>query len=225
MLASGMTPQQIYPILRAGMRKRQRQRGIAKEPKQPPLPTVPFTPAPPSGEIRIEHFLQRFPHALSALRKANDKFFVSETVLKEDYEGFHFHVKSMPTKTAQQKKSKERVKLIYHYFNRGVAVAEIGEMFRVSRQRIDQIISPEKHFARQAVTQALKNGRLVREKCRVCSSEQSEAHHPDYSKPLEIMWLCKKHHMAEHVKNNTTRHSGIVKGIEELSINGSTKPH
>lgn len=27
-----------------------------------------------------------------------------------------------------------------------------------------------------------------------------ERHHPDYHKPLQIVWLCKKHHEAEHHK-------------------------
>jgi len=37
-----------------------------------------------------------------------------------------------------------------------------------------------------------------------CSVEgcevEGERHHPDYSKPLEIVWLCRKHHRAVHCK-------------------------
>lgn len=29
-----------------------------------------------------------------------------------------------------------------------------------------------------------------------------ERHHPDYSKPIEIVWLCKTHHEEEHHKKN-----------------------
>ena len=40
---------------------------------------------------------------------------------------------------------------------------------------------------------------LERQPCEVCG-EKAEAHHPDYSKPLDVRWLCKRHHMIEHRK-------------------------
>ena len=56
----------------------------------------------------------------------------------------------------------------------------------------------EKHNARQRVFNALRDGRLNKESCEVCGEENSQAHHEDYSKPLEVKWLCRKHHMAVH---------------------------
>ncbi len=39
------------------------------------------------------------------------------------------------------------------------------------------------------------------EKCEVCSTtERLERHHPDYSKPLEIMTLCHRCHRGIHAK-------------------------
>lgn len=29
---------------------------------------------------------------------------------------------------------------------------------------------------------------------------KAERHHPDYKKPKEVIWLCRKHHMAVHGK-------------------------
>lgn len=52
---------------------------------------------------------------------------------------------------------------------------------------------PEKKKVQQAVFIALRNGTLQRQPCH-CGDEASEAHHEDYSKPLEVIWLCKKHH-------------------------------
>lgn len=38
--------------------------------------------------------------------------------------------------------------------------------------------------------------------CRVCNSNKTERHHPDYSKPLEVIFLCHEHHIQLHVKLN-----------------------
>lgn len=56
---------------------------------------------------------------------------------------------------------------------------------------------PVKQRARQKVRTALKSGRLTRQPCR-CGSTKVEAHHAEYSRPLDVVWLCKKHHAQEH---------------------------
>jgi hypothetical protein len=60
--------------------------------------------------------------------------------------------------------------------------------------------NPEKHAARRIAGNAIKCGRLVRQPCVECRNQKSEAHHPDYSKPLEVVWLCRRCHMARHRK-------------------------
>lgn len=57
--------------------------------------------------------------------------------------------------------------------------------------------NPEKYRARTAVGNAIRDGRLKREPCEVCG-QKAQAHHEDYQKPLEVRWLCFKHHRAEH---------------------------
>lgn len=56
---------------------------------------------------------------------------------------------------------------------------------------------PERFKARSIVSNAVRSGKLVREKCLKCPSI-GEAHHEDYSKPLNITWLCRKHHSEHH---------------------------
>ena len=58
----------------------------------------------------------------------------------------------------------------------------------------------QKEKARKDVGHALRSGKLKRLPCEVCGLEKAEAHHPDYSKPLEIKWLCKTHHVLLHRK-------------------------
>lgn len=55
----------------------------------------------------------------------------------------------------------------------------------------------QKTRVRTAVNVALRNGRLVREGCKVCGG-RAEAHHEDYSKPLDVTWLCRTHHAEAH---------------------------
>jgi len=43
---------------------------------------------------------------------------------------------------------------------------------------------------------------LERQPCEVCGAQKAQAHHDDYSKPLDVRWLCTTHH-AEWHKHNT----------------------
>jgi hypothetical protein len=52
--------------------------------------------------------------------------------------------------------------------------------------------------AHSAVAEALKHGRMVRRPCEVCGEGKSQAHHDDYAKPLEVIWLCAEHHGERH---------------------------
>jgi len=56
---------------------------------------------------------------------------------------------------------------------------------------------PEKYAARQAVFVALRAGRLTRQPCARCGDPKTQAHHHDYAKPLDVIWLCQRHHDIE----------------------------
>jgi len=71
---------------------------------------------------------------------------------------------------------------------------EYGRLYK----RKTKIQNPEKYFARQAVSTALRNGSLKRQPCVICANDKSQAHHEDYSKPLIVTWLCSKHHSQKH---------------------------
>ena len=40
----------------------------------------------------------------------------------------------------------------------------------------------------------IKAGILKKQPCEVCGEIKVQAHHPDYNRPLLIIWLCLKHH-------------------------------
>ena len=57
----------------------------------------------------------------------------------------------------------------------------------------------EKRKAKSIVNNRVRSGKLEKKPCEYCgSTERIEAHHYDYSKPLDVTWFCKKHHCFAH---------------------------
>jgi hypothetical protein len=70
----------------------------------------------------------------------------------------------------------------------------------LTRQRIWQLKNPEKYKAQKAAWSGIFNIGLEK-RCEVCGSRSKiERHHEDHSKPFEIKWLCKKHHIEADQK-------------------------
>lgn len=58
----------------------------------------------------------------------------------------------------------------------------------------------QRHEARWKVRRAIASGRLVRLPCETCGATPAHGHHDDYSKPLDVRWLCPKHHREHHAR-------------------------
>jgi hypothetical protein len=55
--------------------------------------------------------------------------------------------------------------------------------------------------ARAKTHAAIKSGKLQKQPCRDCGdSLKVDAHHTDYRKPLQVVWLCRACHKAEHMR-------------------------
>jgi hypothetical protein len=75
--------------------------------------------------------------------------------------------------------------------------------------------NPMKRKARQDLRNAIAAGRVFRPSCCsdcMSSDRQIQAHHPDYSKPFEVEWLCVKCHSKRHRK-----YSGIITSATSVS--------
>lgn len=67
-----------------------------------------------------------------------------------------------------------------------------------------------------------KKHSIERGKCSLCFSENAEAHHNDYSKPLVIVWLCKDCHEWSHKMNLTFSKLEIdLKKVEQKNNNAN----
>lgn len=64
---------------------------------------------------------------------------------------------------------------------------------------------PERDAARWAVHRAVKMGEMVRENCVKCGNSETQGHHEDYSKPLDVVWLCREHHEERHLEIRRAR--------------------
>ena len=60
----------------------------------------------------------------------------------------------------------------------------------------------EKTTAHNKVAWAIESGKLKRKPCEKCDSPDSHAHHENYNKPLEVMWLCPSCHGKVHCVTN-----------------------
>lgn len=77
-------------------------------------------------------------------------------------------------------KRPERIKL-------NVEVTRAWRLEDIRRQR-----------AHGMVSYAIKKGELTRMPCARCGKSKTVAHHDDYDKPLDVMWLCTPCHKQRH---------------------------
>ena len=69
----------------------------------------------------------------------------------------------------------------------------------------------ERIKANNAVSNAVRDGRLFKLPCEVCGThDHVQGHHDDYTKYLEVRWLCPKHHGEVHRALNEIKRNGTT---------------
>jgi hypothetical protein len=58
---------------------------------------------------------------------------------------------------------------------------------------------PKKNKANEIMGNAVRSGKLIKLPCQVCGNQRTQGHHEDYSKPLDVVWLCTRHHADRHI--------------------------
>lgn len=61
--------------------------------------------------------------------------------------------------------------------------------------------NPEKTSAVHAINNAVRDGKIFKKPCEICGEHKVQAHHYDYSRPLEVKWMCIYHHSQWHKMN------------------------
>jgi hypothetical protein len=66
-------------------------------------------------------------------------------------------------------------------------------------------INRKKWNARQQARRAAAKGKIAKTPCVFCGSQRVQAHHEDYDKPLEVVWVCYTCH-AEKIHGCVVTH-------------------
>lgn len=82
------------------------------------------------------------------------------------------------------------------------------------------------YIARSVVAYALRTGQLQRLPCQFCgTTSRVQAHHDDYQQPLNVMWLCQRHHAGRHAYleygENVPEHSPEARIEPEKKVYGN----
>jgi len=71
---------------------------------------------------------------------------------------------------------------------------------RANRPKYSELSEEERRRSccRSYTHTLIKRGQLQREPCIRCGSPYAQAHHPDYSDPRNIVWMCRECHLLLH---------------------------
>lgn len=166
------------------------------------------------GEVKEE-----IEFATTRDRKGNKRFLNSCKECMKKYKHSHYikdQNKYKERSKRQRELNSEQLKEYNHNYyrkNKEVLIQKNKEYINTPKGKIikkkcnkNYFSSPYnkmKHNARKKVLRAIESGKLIRpSKCELCGEELfCEAHHKDYNKPLEVIWLCKTCHENMHHLN------------------------
>ena len=101
------------------------------------------------------------------------------------------------TKSDAAKHRSENIEKIREYDRRRSKVPE-RKAANICVNRAWRQEDKRRQRAHNAVRRAINKGILVVSPCSRCFSTRAVAHHEDYDKPLDVMWLCQPCHKQRH---------------------------
>lgn len=99
-------------------------------------------------------------------------------------------------KTYRQLEVNKASRLVY---GRIYSQSEKGKKTHLLSSKKYRRANPHKVKSKNIVNNAIRDGKIKREPCELCGSIFNiHGHHENYTKPLEIIWLCRRHHVDLH---------------------------
>ena len=81
------------------------------------------------------------------------------------------------------------------------AATDVGRARGNAAKRNYRNNHPLRAKANDALGNAIRDGRVTRDPCHCCGAAEVEGHHADYSRPLDVTWLCIDHHNQLHTEH------------------------
>ena len=79
--------------------------------------------------------------------------------------------------------------------------------------------NPDRYRARYILNNAIRNGIIRKTPCEKCGTTiRVTGHHNDYSKPLDVNWLCHRCHMANDKKIPISLDCPMARELPQLLI-------
>lgn len=97
--------------------------------------------------------------------------------------------------------------------NRVRQKTEAGKQNHVEANRRYKEKYKNRAAARYIFGNAVRDGKIKKLPCQVCGKEDSEGHHPDYDRPLDVVWLCMLHHKEAHKLANALERERRLKQL------------
>jgi hypothetical protein len=75
--------------------------------------------------------------------------------------------------------------------------AESMKLNRPKHSELDPL-QKLKANARSYLNVYIRRGKIIKQPCISCGDLNTEGHHHDYTKPLDVVWYCRKCHLNHH---------------------------
>lgn len=122
---------------------------------------------------------------------------------RKKYDDYQAYYQQRPEVKARMKAYSQRpeVKNRMREYQKKYSKTPEAKARQIEYQRKYRATNKLQTLARYKVQSAVRNGTLIPTPCSSCGSpEQLHGHHPDYNKPLEVIWLCAECHYKRHRK-------------------------
>lgn len=73
-----------------------------------------------------------------------------------------------------------------------------GQIARALAHARYKAANPVRKKALNELSNAIRDGKVFKQPCFVCGSAVVEGHHVSYDMPIDVAWLCSRHHKQVH---------------------------